>query len=103
MKITLYIVTVFIIEDGNTSVTAKAHTDIEKARAHIREAYGWTRQSGHVNDPIVYPGIFHDRPEGALCDGNLADHIQENSIMVWDDRDNYFEAKITEQTVVIPG
>ena len=102
MKRTLFIVTVLINEDGNTSVTAKAHTDIEEARAHMHEAFRDTRQGGHVNDPVVLPGIFHDRPEDELCDGRLADFIQENSITVWDEHHNYFEAKITEQAVEFP-
>ena len=41
-------------------------------------------------------------PEAELCDGRLENFVQENSITVWNEHHNYFEAKITEQAVEFP-
>lgn len=85
--------------NGENTASSRSFPSREEARKYLKDCYDCTRQSGHINDPVVLPGLFADRCDAELCDGNLQDYIQPDHITVWDGQGCSFEGKITKQEI----
>lgn len=96
-----YLVTELFCNEGDETAHSLLFNTADEANAHIMGSYNSLFSEGIVNDPAEFPGMFHDTPREALCDGMLDMHVNWDHITVWDDRDHYYEGAFSEVDVNI--
>ena len=100
-KRTVFIVTKQYVDlnHGENTSRSKVFTTREQARKHLKECYDSTRSPGHINEPLVLPGMFYNRSDSELCDGDLEGNVTPDYIEVWDGSGCSFTGSVTEQEI----
>lgn len=100
-KRTVFVVTKQYVDlnHGENTSRSKVFTTREQAREHLKECYDSTRSPGHINEPLVLPGMFYDKSDSELCDGDLEDNVTPDYIEVWDDSGCSFTGSVNEQEI----
>ena len=100
-KRTVFVVTKQYVDlnHGENTSRSKVFTTRKQAREHLKECYDSTRSPGHINEPLVLPGMFYDKSDSELCDGDLEGNITPDCIEVWDGNGCSFTGSVNEQEI----